>query len=80
MALLLGAVLANVLSVVPNAAPSGAAEIDVSESVVAGVNATSPSDVGTAASLVAAGIGDAMVFAESAASLGTGAAGDLTAQ
>lgn len=37
-------------------------------------NGSSLSDVGTAASLVAGGIGDAVLFAESSVSLGTGAA------
>ena len=54
------------------------------ERALAGVlvvaNGGSLSDVGTAASMVAAGLGDAVVFAESADALGSAAAGVVTQQ
>ena len=73
----LGAAAVAVLVAAGTVAASGTAAAQTESStgmtlVVA--NATSLSDVGTAASLVAAGVGDAVVFAASAESLGAGSA------
>ena len=78
--LIVGTAFAFLMSVVSSVTPAAAAETEATESIVVVVNGTSLSDVGTAASLVAAGTGDAVVFAESADALGEDAAAVLTDQ
>ena len=76
-----GCLLAGgVLAVVPSVATNPAAALNVSESVLVVALGTSLPDVGTAASLVAAGRGDAVVLAEAVDELGPGAASIIADQ
>ncbi|WP_420622473.1 cell wall-binding repeat-containing protein [Candidatus Poriferisodalis sp.] len=67
-------VVSGALAVVPPVATHPAAALNVSESVLVVALGTSLPDVGTAASLVAAGEGEAVVLAEAVDELGAGGA------
>ena len=71
---------AGVLAVVPSVATPRAAALDAGESVLVVALGSSLSDVGTAASLVAGGQGDAVVLAEATDGLGAGAASIIAEQ
>ena len=76
-----GCLLAGgVLAVVPSVATHPATALNVSESVLMVALGTSLPDVGTAASLVAAGKGDGVVLAEAVDELGPGAASIIADQ
>lgn len=80
VALSVGVLLSSGLAAVPASADAGAVDFLAVEPVVVLVNGTSLSDVGTAASLVASYVADAVVYAESRTSLGEGAVGVITQQ